>query len=242
MAHGLEAELESARNTKSRHGSIPANVQTLMKTAQMVAFADEISKLSVDEAVVTDAAQKLQRPRPWRTIGQTALMVGAAAPAIEATGKFTKGFTDTHGSLGARFAGGVGQAARGAHPGQGVRGMTAGDVAARSLTAGLGGGVIAAAKEGIEVHNARKAIREYLGQAKESGLLGGLGGAPSGPAGPKISTPAAPTLGVLRGSSNKSQRVGNTPIAAKSGVTNSSSGDAMNPRRNLGDAMRAYKT
>jgi len=111
-------------------------------------------------------------------------------------------------------------------------------VSAKSLTAGLGGGVIAAAKEGIEVHNARKAIREYLGQ-KEAGLLGGT---PSGISGPKISTPAAPTLGVLRGSSNKSQRVGNTPIAAKSGVTSSSSGDAMNPRRNLGDAMRAYKT
>lgn len=228
MTHGLENELESARNIKSRHGSIPSNVETLMKTASMVAFADEIAKLSVDEAVVADAAQKLQKPRPWRTIGQTAAMVGAAAPAIEAAGKFTKGVVDTKGGLGARVAGGVGAIGK----------MTAGDVAAKSLTAGLGGGVIAAAKEGIEVHNARKAIRDYLSQAKVSGLLG----AASGPAGPKISTPAAPTLGVLRGSSNKSQRVGNTPIAAKSGVTGSASGDAMNPRRNLGDAMRAYKT
>lgn len=238
MTHGLEDALESARNIKSRHGSIPANVSTLMKTAQMAAFADEIVKLSVDEASVVDAAQKLQKPRPWRTIGQTAAMVGAAAPAIEAAGKFTKGFTDTHGGLGARFAGGLGQAAHGIHPGSGVRGMTAGDIAAKSLTAGLGGGVIAAAKEGIELHNARKAIRDYLDQTKMANVLG-IGGAP---AGPKISTPAAPTLGVLRGSSNKSQRVGNTPIAAKSGVTSSASGDAMNPRRNLGDAMRAYKT
>lgn len=227
VTHGLEDELEKARIMKSRHGSIPANVQTLMKTATFAAFADEIAKLSVDEAAVIDAAQKLQKPRPWRTIGQTALAVGTAAPVIEAAGKFTKGVIDTHGGPGARLGGGLASVGK----------ITAGDVAAKSLTAGLGGGMIAAAKEGIEVRNARRAIRDYVNQSKLSGLLGG-----GAPAGPKISTPAAPSLGVLRGSSNKSQRVGNTPIAAKSGVTGSASGDSMNPRRNLGDAMRAYKS
>ncbi len=227
MTHGLEDRLEEHDRVKSRKGAIPTNVQTLMKAASMAAFLDEVSKLAVDEVEVVDAAHKLQKPRPWKTIGQTAAMVGAAAPAIDVAGKFTKGFLDTpSGGLGAHIAGGA----------KTVGAMTLGDLAAKSLTAGLGGGVIAAAKEGIELHNARKALHSYLMQEKASGLLGGA------PSGPKISTPAAPTLGVLRGSSNKAQRVGNTPIAAKSGVTQAASGDAMNPRRNLGDAMRAYKT
>lgn len=487
MSHGLEERLEEHDRMKSRKGSIPTNVQTLMKAASMAAFLDEVSKLAVGDTEVVDAAHKLQRPRPWKTIGQTAAMVGAAAPVIDTAGRFAKGAVNTPGGIAARVAGGAKE----------IRSLTAGDAVAKSLTAGLGGGVIAAAKEGIELHNARKAVREYLEQkvafdwksmfgltpeqrerqkreaekeflqakmllkggfgaagivaplatmgpaaesllgtqrilhgtgpaaaakilqegldpsrggsggatwegspqfqraskghvhvaiptrggegiarffahmggeaekgrtvdpmasqlalskghgkvlsgampyeqfvqdfvadpdyesvpgsafkstkhvapthlgedsainrikkmwqhrapdiagyakrnpkrvAKGLGLaaatvavpaggyqvlksIGGdwkryqelretktsgiLGGALSGPAAPKITTPAAPTLGVLRGSSNKSQRVGNTPIAAKSGVTSSASGDAMNPRRNLGDAMRAYKT
>lgn len=227
--HGLEDRIEEHDRVKSRKGSIPSNVQTLMKVARMAAFADEVSKLSMDDVEVVEAAHKLQRPRPWRNIGQTALVVGAAAPAIDAAGRFTKGFVNSKGGLGARAAGGARE----------LGALTAGDIAAKSVTAGLGGGAIAAAREGIEVHNARKAVRRYLDQAKLSSLFGGP---PSGPGAPKVSLPAAPTLGLTRGSSNKSQRVGNTPIAAKSGVTQAASGDAMNPRRNIGDAMRAYKT
>lgn len=231
MAHGLEEQLAEQDRLKSRRGSIPSNVQTLMKAASMAAFADEVAKLSsVDEVEVVEAAHKLQKPRPWKTIGQTAALVGAAAPAIDVAGKFTKGFIDTQGSLAARAAGGA----------KTVGAMTAGDLAAKSLTSGLGGGVIAAAKEGIELHRARKAIHDYLSESKVGSLFGGP---PSGPAAPTVKSPTInPTTSLVRSSSNKGQRVGITPIAAKSGVTQSASGDAMNPRRNLGDAMRAYKT
>ncbi len=227
MAHGLEDALAENDKMKSRKGAIPANVQTLMKAASMAAFTDELAKLSVDEHEVVQAAEKLQKPRPWRTIGQTGAVVAGAAPLIDVAGKFTKGFVNTKGGLGLRAAGGAKE----------IGTLTGGDVASKMLTSGLGGAAIAAAKEGIELRNARRAIHNYImSQDKLSGLMGGP------PSGPKVSTPAAPTLGVLRGSSNKGQRVGNTPIAAKSGTTNSASGDAMNPRRNLGDAMRAFKT
>lgn len=221
--HGLEESLSEQDRLKSRRGSIPANVSTLMKTAVMASFTDELAKLSADEVAVADAVNKLQRPRPWKTVGQTAALVGTVAPAIDLAGRFTKGFVDTKGGIGARAAGGLANA----------RTATLGDLASKALTSGLGGGAIAVAKEGIEVHNARKAVHDYLQKTS-------MFGAPPASTGPKVSTPSAPTLGVLRGSSNKSQRVGNTPIAAKSGVTSSASGDAMNPRRNLGDAMKAY--
>lgn len=212
---------------KARKGAIPTNVRTLMKAASMTAFTDELAKLAVDDHEVVQAVEKLQKPRPWKTIGQTAGLVATVGPAIDGLGKFTKGFVNTRGGLGARAVGGVKE----------VKTLTPGDIASKAVTAGLGGGAIAAAKEGIELHRARRSLRNYImSQDKLSALLGGA------PSGPKISTPAAPTLGVLRGSSNKGQRVGNTPIAAKSGTTNSASGDAMNPRRNLGDAMRAFKT
>jgi hypothetical protein len=223
--HGLDID---DKRLKSRKGSIPANVQTLMKEAEMAAFVDEVRKLSVDEHEVEQAAAKLQKPKPWKVIGQTAGLASVAAPVIDTAGKFTKGVVNTKGGIAPRIAGGIKEV--GQH--------TVGDLAAKAVTSGLGGGVLAAAKEGIELHHARKAIHSYLAENKLSSLFGGP---PSGPGTPKVTVPSAPTLGVLRGSSNKSQRVGNTPIAAKSGVTRSSSGDPMNPRRNLSDAMQAYK-
>lgn len=223
--HGLDID---DKRLKSRKGSIPTNVQTLMKEAQMAAFVDEVQKLSVDEHEVEQAAAKLQKPKPWKIIGQTAGLASVAAPAIDTAGRFTKGFVNAKGGLSSRLAGGTKELAQ----------QTGGDLAAKALTSGLGGGVLAAAKEGIELHHARKAIHSYLAENKLSSLFGGP---PSGPGTPKVTVPSAPTLGVLRGSSNKSQRVGNTPIAAKSGVTRSASSDPMNPRRSLSDAMQAYK-
>lgn len=205
---------------------MPVNVDTISEAAKMSGFSQELRKIaSVGDFDVTEAASKLQKRRPWDTIGQTAVMGGVAAPAISMGGKFVEGFVDTPGRLGARLSGGA----------KHVGATSAGEMAARSVTAGLGGGVIAAAKEGIDTHNARKTVRNYLDQHADK-LANMLG----------ISAPAtgtglpAPTAKV-RSSSNKGQRVGVTPIAAKSGVTNSASGVAMNPRRSVGDAMTAFK-
>lgn len=144
-------------------------------------------------------------------MGQLALFGGLANPALQALGTFTE--HSVPGGLGAGI--------------KAVKGLSRGSLASSALTGAVGGSMIAAAKDKLKQHQENE-----LGKIAD--LLGGMGA----PSGPKVSTPAAPTLGVLRGSSNKSQRVGNTPIAAKSGVTRSSSGQAMNPRANLSDAMR----
>lgn len=232
--HGLDLSRDDNLK-KSRKGAIPKNVDSFLKAASARAFADEMRKLAdgEDPTEVEAAISKLQKPKPWKTIGQTALMASVAAPLIEAGGKFTKGFVDAHGGLGARFTGGLGEAGKG-----GIKAMTKGDIASRALTSGLGGGVLAAAKEGIEISKARRTLQEYLQQQKDAAAP--AGGPPSGPSGPRVAVsanPPAPT-NPLRGSSNKAQRVGNTPIAAKSGVVRSQSGEAMNPRAPLTAAMK----
>lgn len=143
-------------------------------------------------------------------LGQSALLGGVAAPLLSATGDVTKGLVN-HGLPGGAKA---------------LKGISRGDIAAAAVTGALGATALSAAKQRLAKHQDVK-IADAFGV--------GAGGAPSGP---KVSTPSAPTLGVLRGSSNKGQRVGNTPIAAKSGVVRSMSGQAMNPRSPLGDAIR----
>lgn len=209
--HGLDLAADE-NSRKSRKGSIPRNVDTFLKKSMVDAFVDEISKLADDQP---PTKIKLKH------MGQAALFGGAASPALKATGNFAKGFVNhAGGNIAARVGGGLEEVAR----------TTRGDIASKALEGALGGTVVSAASNALANRQ-----REEAARTKQSDLFGGAGGAPSGP---KISTPAAPTLGVLRGSSNKSQRVGNTPIAAKSGVTRSMSGTALNPRANLGDAMK----
>lgn len=240
--HGLDLSQDD-NSKKSRKGSIPRNVETFLKKAELQGFAEEMQKLSDTDSEsdeeVSQAISKLQRPKPWKTIAQTAALAATAAPVIDAAGRFTKGFVDTHGGLGARARGGLGRVATETRGGAGLLGMTMGDIASKGVTSGAGGAVLAAAKEGIELRRARNTLHARLALADDKiAAAVGAGAAIAGPSGPRISLPQAPTLGVLRGSSNKSQRVGNTPIAARSGVTRSQSGEAMNPRANLSDAMK----
>lgn len=235
MTHGLDLSKDDNLK-KSRKGATPKNVDTYLKGAMLESFMDEMQKLSEPGVAEVEAAiNKLQRPKPWKTIGQTAALASVAAPVIEGAGRFTKGFVDAHGGVGARVAGGLGSAGKG-----GIRAMTRGDVAQKMVGAGLGGGVLAAAKEGIELHGARNALKQYLSKEAAAGL-GDPGGTTTGaPAGPRISMPkiSTPQPTLLRSSSNKAQRVGNTPIAARSGVTQSISGQAMNPNVPLSYAMK----
>lgn len=230
--HGLDLSKDD-NSKKSRKGSIPKNVESYLKAASMAAFVEEMQKLSEGEpepAEVEQAITKLTKPKPWKTIGQTALLASVAAPVIEGAGRFTKGFVDTPGGLGARAAGGLGEAGKG-----GLRAMTKGDIASRALTSGAGGAVLAAAKEGIELQQARRALHNYISSKQAAALAGGP---PSGPQVSAAAGPPPPSISPLRGSSNKGQRVGNTPIAAKSGVVRSMSGEAMNPRAPLTAAMK----
>jgi len=229
--HGLTLPRAAS---KSRKGSIPRNINTLAESAKLSAFSDELRKLAsvgqepgppVDDLAVQEAAAKLRKPKPWRTIGQTATMASLAAPAIATGGRFVEGFVDTPGDVRARALGGARNAAT----------QTAGQLASRAVTTGLGGGVIAAAKEGLDLHNARKTVHGYLSQNADK--LANIAGVTA----PATATGLAAPSGQLRSSANKGQRVGTTPIAAKSGVTNSSSGIAVNPRRNIGDAITAFK-
>lgn len=236
--HGLDLSKDDNLK-KSRKGATPKNVDTYLKGAMLTAFTDEMQKLSEPGVAEVEAAiSKLQKPKPWKTIGQTAALASVAAPVIEGAGRFTKGFVDAHGSVRTRVAGGLGVAAENGVIKGGLKSMTRGDVAQRMVGAGLGGGVLAAAKEGIELHGARNALKSYL--AKEAASSDPGGTAPGAPAGPRISMPkiSTPQPTLLRSSSNKAQRVGNTPIAARSGVTQSISGQAMNPNVPLSYAMK----
>lgn len=213
--HGLD--LSSDENSrKSRKGAIPRNVDTYLKSAMLDAFQVELAKLSEEDVSTSTKAKHL---------GQMALLGSATAPLLNAAGHFVRGAVDTEGPLSKRLLeGGIGA----------VQNLSAGDVARKVFTGGVGGTGIGLAQDALSRHQQRE-IAQATKQAE--GLFGG-GGAGGAPSGPKVSTPSAPTLGVLRGSSNKGQRVGNTPIVAKSGVTRSISSQPVNPRTNLGDAMR----
>lgn len=211
--HGLDLS-DDENKRKSRKGSIPRNVDTYLKSALLEGFTDEISKLSADEPPTKVKVKHLM---------QAGAFGGTVTPAIEVASRFVKGFAD--------HPGGGGIAARTASGVKELGTATRGDVAKKMFLGAAGATGIAQAQDALHRHQAAE-----IAQAKGAADL--FSGPASGPAGPKVSTPSAPTLGVLRGSSNKGQRVGNTPIAAKSGVVRSMSGQAMNPRANLGDAMR----
>lgn len=202
-------DLAAAENArKSRKGSIPRNVDTFLKSSTLSAFVDELQKLADDQPPTKIKLKHL---------GQSAALGGVSTPAVETAARFVKGFADTNGGIKTRLGGGARELAT----------TTRGDVAKKTFLGALGATGIAQAHDTLKNHQLEEIVH------KHADLF--TGGAPSGP---KVSVPSAPTLGVLRGSSNKSQRVGNTPIAAKSGVTRSMSGVALNPRANLGDAMR----
>lgn len=199
---------EDDNSKKSRKRTIPRNVATYLKKAMLDGFAEEMAKLSEEKPSLGVKAKHL---------GQLALFGGLANPALQAVGTFAEHAAAPGGGL-----------AAGA---KAVRGLSRAQVGSSALTGAIGGSLVAAAKDKLKQRQ-----ESELG-AKMADLFSGLG-AGGAPSGPKVSTPAAPSLGVLRGSSNKSQRVGNTPIAAKSGVTRPAVAAAMNPRTNLTDAIR----
>lgn len=195
--HGLNLSGDD-NSKKSRKGSIPRNVETYLKTAAMNAFADEVSKLAEG-----------QERHPARDMAQMALLGATAAPVIDVSGKFVKGFVDTPGGLRARAAGGLASAAE----------TTAGDIASKAFTAGVGGTALG---------YARNRLQQYQRGLEDKVAAALAGGTPSGP---RIAVAAGPA------SSAKGMRVGNTPIAAKSGVTRPAAAKPVNPRMPLSDAM-----
>jgi len=96
-----------------------------------------------------------------------------------------------------------------------VKGTTKGDLVGRALAAGVGGTLLGYAKNRLQQH-------------QDQQKAAAAGGPPSGP---RIAVAAGPA------STAKGMRVGNTPIAAKSGVVRPAATNPVNPRLPLGDAM-----
>ena len=195
--HGLNLSSDD-NSKKSRKGSIPRNVETYLKTASMNAFADEVSKLAEG-----------QERHPARDMAQMALLAGGAAPVIDLSGRFVRGLIDTPGDLRARLSGGSAEVGK----------ATAGDLAAKAFTAGVGGTALGYAKNRLQQY------QQGLDGKVAAALAGGA------PTGPRIAVAAGPA------SSAKGMRIGNTPIAAKSGVTRPGAAKPVNPRMPLSDAM-----
>jgi hypothetical protein len=96
-----------------------------------------------------------------------------------------------------------------------IKGTTKGDILGRALAAGVGGTLLGYAKNRLQQH-------------QDQQKAAAAGGPPSGP---RIAVAAGPS------SSAKGMRIGNTPIAAKSGVTRTGASKPVNPRMSLPDAM-----
>lgn len=203
MSHGIKIP----GPLKSRARSIPVNVETLIRGHKLAAFQDELQKLSegVSDIEAVEAAKTLTKRRPWKSISQTAALAGSAAPAIDVAGKFTKGFVNTKGSLGARAAGGAKEVAT----------ITKGDVAAKALTTGLGGGAISAAREGLTLSNAKKTLQAYVQQDKTAGVPGAL----------------------MRTSTTTAAKA--APVAALKGTPRVTDA-VVKPRRSISDAVKAF--
>lgn len=190
MTHGLDLSHHDNRK-KSRKGSIPKNVSTLLKKASMDAFMQEIEKLSEDDAdggtekaMVSDATATLKKkPSNMKSTLQMAGVGAVAAPIIEAVGRFAQGALDHSGGGGkSRTAHGIAE----------VMKMTKGDVAKRAIVAGLAGGAIGLGKVKLDTGRARKVLEKHYDKLRgERSKEAAAPAVPGIPGVPKI----APSLG-----------------------------------------------
>lgn len=142
---------------KTRKGSLPIGVHRLAERAKMSAFADELLKLAaqeVDPHEAIDAAKTLTYGSKGRgrRVAEAGVLSGMAAPAIQIAGHAARGYMDA--SKGGRLAGAMGA----------VKGLTKGDHAKAIIGGGLGAATIAASREGLQHHKARKTFQAFMQQ------------------------------------------------------------------------------
>jgi hypothetical protein len=136
--------------SKTRLGSPSIGIHNLIEASKRKGFLDRIKKaVSEDEAL--DAAKMLSTKGRLRRYVEGGLIGGMSYPVISAASEAAKGFTAHSGP-------GKLRAARAA-----ARAVLKGPEIAKSVTRGvMGGGVIQAVREGIELGRAKKTVRQFI--------------------------------------------------------------------------------
>jgi hypothetical protein len=144
---------------KTRSGSPSIGIHELIERSKQKGFSDRL-KHAVSEDEALDAAKMLSVKGRARRYAEGATIGGASYPLIAAAGEAAKTVAEHSGSGRLRA---VGAAARGA--------LKAPEVA-RSVTRGaLGGGVIQAVREGVEMGRAKKTVKKFVNErTKGSGV------------------------------------------------------------------------
>lgn len=143
--------------SKTRKGSPSIGLQRLVEAAKLSGFLDTI-KSAVDEEEALDAAKKLTYGRKGRLgrYAATGAIGGALAPAV---------------SLGGNLAESV--AAKGLRRGaaEAVKKTFSKPSLARDVTRGaLGGGVLQASREAVDLNRAKKTVDKFVEQRKQAGV------------------------------------------------------------------------
>lgn len=145
--------------SKTRSGSPSIGIQNLIEASKRKGFSDRIKKaVSEDEAL--DAAKMLSTKGRARRYVEGGMIGGASYPIISAAGEAAKGLTAHSGSGKLRAAGAA------------ARAVLKGPEVAKSVTRGaMGGGVIQAVREGVELGRAKKTVRQFIDErTKGSGV------------------------------------------------------------------------
>lgn len=145
--------------SKTRSGSPSIGIHELIEASKSKGFADRMKKaVSEDEAL--DAAKMLSVKGRARRYAEGAAIGGITYPVVSAAGELAKGVTAHTGS--GKVKAGITAA----------RAALARPEVAKSLTRGaLGGGVIQAVREGVELGKAKKTVRSFIDErTKGSGV------------------------------------------------------------------------
>lgn len=155
---------EHKQRTKSRKGSLPINIETLIgkeslnkiSCAQVLSFSSAFMKLGRDDVVTRSEAREakkvLKKGPDGKRVRETAVAGGISAPAIFAASRGVKGFADTPGNLKKRLVG----------AGREIAKHTKGDYLAAGAGGAATGAVYSGAREGFDLLNARRTYNDYM--------------------------------------------------------------------------------
>lgn len=145
LAHGL---------SKSRSGSPSIGIHELIERSRQKGFGDRLKK-AVDEDEAMDAAKLLSEKGRTRRYAEGGAIGGIAAPLVSAAGEAARGFAAHVGQGKVRAALEAGKAA------------LKGPELAKAVTSGaLGGGVIQAVREGVELGKAKRKVQDFINERR----------------------------------------------------------------------------
>lgn len=155
--------------SKTRSGSSPVGIQTLINRATHQGFSDRIKKAVSDEEALEAAKLLTTRRGPGRVrrYAEGAVAGGFASPVIRAIGRATEAAVGAPMGTGLRRVG----LARAA-----AKATSRGEIARHVAEGTLAGGGVRALRDEFEVGRAKKTVKKFLdlhsgaGQLKQSGV------------------------------------------------------------------------